>query len=107
MSSNKCAVSEVKALIMPDAPAGTSAVFIVVAASSAFRVETVGWLPAPQRDRKPRLAGGITVAFSEYAVALTGTPHAEAVTRKSRRSAGPIRGPPNGPAVPSVSTIRH
>src|SRR6266568_1393291 len=98
---------EVNTLIVPPLPAGTSAEFIVIAPSSAFRVETTGWPPAPHNERKPIVVMGATVAFNKYAVAVSGTAQLEPVTRKSRLTAAAIGGPPKGPSGLWVSIIRQ
>jgi hypothetical protein len=55
--------------------------------------------PLPHNVRKPRYAGGTTVAFSEYAFAVAGVPHDDDGTMKLRDCPAPMIGPPNGPAA--------
>src|SRR5947209_11908671 len=67
MSSTRCVLCGAKAATDP-LFAGTLAMFEVMAASEAFRVETCGGGPPPgHRVRKSSGAGGTTVAFSTYA----------------------------------------
>ncbi len=70
-------------------------------------MDTNGCPPLPHNVRKERGAGGTTVAFSEYAFALAGMPHAEDGTMKLRDCAAPMVGPPKGPAALLVSKTRQ
>ena len=67
----------VNAVTSPLAPAGTRAAFATTVPSKELSVDTSGMPPLPHNVRKPRGAGGTTVAFSEYAFAVAGMPHAE------------------------------
>src|ERR1017187_4558869 len=66
-----------------------------------------GMPPLPYNVRKPSDPGGTTVAFSEYARAVPGMPHAEAGTTKLRDPPAPMIGPPSGPSARRVSSTRH
>src|ERR1035438_9330299 len=97
----------VYAVTAPLTPAGTSAAFATIAPSVAFNVETRGCAPLPHNVRKLSGPGGTTVAFSEYACAVPGMPHAEDGTTKLRVSPAPMVGPPSGPTGRRVSSTRH
>src|SRR6185295_2274925 len=92
----------------PPVPAGTIAALAVTLPSKAFNVETLGGAPpAGHSVRKLSIPGGTTVAFSEYACAVTGAPHPLDGTVKDRVCAAAMEGPPNGPAAFRVSATRH
>src|SRR5438309_11933233 len=94
-------------LTAPDKDAGTKAALATILPSPAFNVETVGCAPSPHRVRKPKAAGGTTVAFSEYAPAVAGMPQVEAVTEKMCDAEEASCGPPKCPSAPRVSTMRQ
>src|SRR5690242_8570368 len=94
------------ALTPPFTDAGTSAALATTEPSPAFSVETVGWLPEPHRVRKPRPAGGTTVALSEKPPAVTGIPQLDAGTTNSRAAEAASCGPPKGPVGERVSAMR-
>src|ERR1019366_3137 len=66
-----------------------------------------GMPPLPHNVRKPSDPGGTTVAFSEYARAVPGMPHAEAGTTKLRDPPALMIGPPSGPSARRVSSTRQ
>src|SRR5262245_17517182 len=74
ISKISCVESLVKALMPPLAP-GTIAMFEVIAASNAFRFETVGRaVPSGHRVMQHSRPAGTTVALKTYAWAGAGTP---------------------------------
>ena len=90
-----------KALIDPFA-VGMIAKFDVMAASSAFSVDTTGRVcPCGHIVRYPSDPGGTTVTLITCACALAGIPHALALTATSSDVMG------GDPAGNRVSTTRH
>ena len=65
----------------PPVPEGTSAAFATMVPSESFRVDTPGCSPPVfHSDKKPKPAGGTTVAFNEYALEVAGAPQPASIT---------------------------
>ena len=84
------------------------AALAVMAPVGAFRVEDPGWGdPAGHALRNPSGPEGTTVMFMAYACAVAGMPQPLDSTGKSLWTLPARAGPPNVPAAPRVSAMRH